>query len=117
MISPEFIRILPNREKIDRISKMTSKEWDILDHYNKLEPCFSNRLSAQFRESSRVKLTDEDINYDLLHETYLIMADIINNYGEVYLPIFKRLDKEMAKYEKNNKLLEKAKKISSRFEL
>ncbi|WP_303316866.1 hypothetical protein Q4Q34_08660 [Flavivirga abyssicola] len=49
----------------------------------------------------RKKLNKDDITMELLQEASLIMAEIVQKYGDIYLPIFIRILKEIEK-EKSN---------------
>ena len=43
----------------------------------------------------RKRLTEGDITMELLKEVSLVMAEIIERYGDIYLPIFIRILKEI----------------------
>ncbi len=45
----------------------------------------------------RKQLTQEDITIELLQEASLVMAEILQQYGDIYLPIFIRVLKEIEK--------------------
>lgn len=48
-------------------------------------------------QSKRKMLNEKDITIELLQEVNLTMAEIVQRYGDLYLPIFIRILKEIEK--------------------
>lgn len=93
---------------------MVSRDWHIDDYIELLMPAENTRLAPQFECKARREkvLTKEDITDDLLDECYIMVAKIIDSYGDAYLPIFERLHAEIKAREKQKEMLRKAKNIS-----
>jgi len=56
----------------------------------------------------------EAISYADIQEIYKLMANIVTEHGEDYLPIFERLHNELEDHMAKRKLLSKAFKISNK---
>lgn len=52
-------------------------------------------------KKKRILLAEEDITIELLHDTSLTMAKIVQRYGDLYLPIFIRILEEIEKQKSN----------------
>lgn len=55
----------------------------------------------------------EGITVEQLYEVYHIAASVVTKYGDVYIPIFKRLHKEVQKIEEETQIKTLALKIAS----
>jgi len=87
------------------------KEWRVENYIHRLLPK-KGKLEDSFNATSRRQIKPEDITLDLLEECYVFAAEIVNQYGEHYLPIFERLHEEIANMRDKQTMLDLAKKLS-----
>lgn len=77
---------------------MTTRDWSL---QNCLAKCSPPRTSSYVAiKAAKVKLKKEEITYSDIARAYQLLAKIVNEYGEKYLPLFERLHHEI----KNTKL-------------
>jgi len=93
---------------------MVSRDWDIDDYIGRLMPDCDSSLTDQFAGKSKSKkhVKKHEITDSLLEDCYVLMADIIDRYGNAYLSIFERLHVEIETREKQKEMLRKAKLLS-----
>ncbi len=84
---------------------MGNGEWDIDDYLEKLWPHVPEQLTLSFSKASTQKILTADVTTQQLEESYIVMAKVVNTYGERYLPIFERLLEEKENRENKRKLL------------
>ncbi len=58
------------------------------------------------------KLKNEEITYQHIKDAYIKAAKIVSDYGEVYLPIFERMEKELKAAEKKQSAINRAFEIA-----
>ena len=92
---------------------MSEHEWTIDDYLDKLFPYPREQLSKSFAKSSCDVIQDKDVSDEMLHESYIVMAEIVQCYGEQYLPIFERLHEEIDSRQKKRELLDAALKAAT----
>ena len=92
---------------------MSEHEWTIDDYLDKLFPYPREQLSKSFAKSSCDVIQDKDVSDEMLHESYIVMAEIVQFYGLQYLPIFERLHEEIDSRQKKRELLDAALKAAT----
>lgn len=92
---------------------MRKSDWAIDDYIDKLRPQPREYLSRSFAKSSSPELRDKDVSDQMLQDCYVVMADIVNRYGEEYLPIFQRLHEEIESRRMTKELLDAALKATT----
>lgn len=60
----------------------------------------------------RKQPTGEDFAYSYLKAAYVQAAKVVAEYGDTYLPIFERLEKELKEAEKKQSSIDRALKIA-----
>lgn len=68
--------------------------WDIDACLRRIAPS-KGALCDSFRSVARHNIRDEDVTDTMLEECYIMMANIVKDHGELYLPIFERLHEEL----------------------
>lgn len=91
---------------------MSESEWDIDDYREKLYPQRGEKLLDSFAASGRSDIQDIDVTDELLHESYVFMAEIVKTYGEQFFPIFERLHLEIEIRAEKRSLLDTATELS-----
>ena len=61
---------------------------------------------------SKINFTDRRISFESLKTAYLQAAKIVSIYGDKYLPIFERLEKEYIERNKKRDVLQRALKVA-----
>lgn len=61
----------------------------------------------------RKQPTGEDIAYSYLKAAYVQAAKVVAEYGDTYLPIFERLERELKELEKKQSSIDRALKIAN----
>lgn len=92
-----------------------TRDWDI----NELVMKFDPRINNTRRESPSPTNTFKkktDISYQDIKKAYEVAALVVTKYGEVYLPLFERLQSELEDHQRKQKLVDKAKKIAQKLE-
>jgi len=92
---------------------MSECEWTVDDYLDKLYPQPRGRLSNSFAKSSSDRIQDKAVSDQVLLESYIVMAEIVQHYGEQYLPIFERLHEEIDSRQKKRELLDAALKAAA----
>lgn len=92
---------------------MSEREWTADDYFAKLYPQPRGRLSNSFAKSSSGRIQDKDVSDKILQESYIVMAEIVQTYGEQYLPIFERLHEEIDSRQQKRELLDAALKAAT----
>ena len=95
---------------------MGTREWNIDDYIERLKPAQMCALSSDFSRIMRRRksLARSDITDEVLHESYILMANIVNLYGDIYLPIFERLHREIENSRRKRVLVKAARNISEK---
>ena len=81
----------------------TTKEWRVEDYVGRLMPQQYD-LTKEFQSNSRKRINDEDVTLEMVRDCLIIVAHIIKNCGEQYLPVFERLSLELENREKQQDL-------------
>ncbi len=63
-------------------------------------------------KSSKTNFTNRRVSFESLKTAYLQAANIVSIYGEKYLPIFERLEKEYIERNKKRDILQRALKVA-----
>lgn len=87
------------------------EEWNIDEIIRKYDPRVVSQLIVSDHRVKKAAIPDQ-ISYEDLEAAYNVAAKVVAIYGEIYLPIFERLQFELDIFDKKKKLLEKAKKIA-----
>ena len=58
------------------------------------------------------KLKNDEITYQDIKDAYIEAAKIVSEYGEVYLPIFERMERELKTAEKKQSAINRAFEIA-----
>ncbi len=85
-------------------------DWDIDEIIRRYLPNTHNESSDPMTQPEQI----DTITYANIQETYELMANIVTEHGEEYLPIFERLHDELEGHLAKKKLLSKAFKISNK---
>lgn len=93
---------------------LVSREWHIDDYVERLKPVRMASISTEFVQTARrhEKIEKHDVTDELLEECYVLVAKIVDCYGDAYLPIFERLHYELEQRRKQKDLINIAKRIS-----
>jgi len=86
------------------------KDWDIDEVIRRYSPNINNDSSNQITQPNKI----ETISYADIQDIYKLMANIITEHGEDYLPIFERLHDELEEHMEKRRLLSKAFEISNK---
>ncbi len=84
---------------------MPTLKWDIEECIDACRPKFNKRKNKN-------KLSESDVSFIDIEQSYKIVARIIATYGDKYLPIFERLHREIDKKKSIKHLLDIALNIS-----
>ena len=87
------------------------RKWDKNTCLKRMAPK-NGRLSKIFEQKTRRTIQDKDVTDDLLEECYVMIARIVKQHGEEYLPIFERLHTEIEERKSRKKLIELAHNVS-----
>jgi len=88
-----------------------TRNWSVDDYKDKLLPR-RGQLISQFSLVQRKNVCKADITDELLEECYLFTAQIVEVFGDKYLPIFERLHAEIQIRKERRETLKKALKIA-----
>ncbi len=91
---------------------MANRKWNLEASMSKLRPKSGGTLNDQFTDAARTVLQDSDVTDEMLHDSYILMADIVRTHGEQFLPIFERLHSEIEAREAKKSLLDTAIRMS-----
>lgn len=87
-------------------------DWNIEDVIRRYSPNIYHKNSDPIDLPKNV----EAISYADIQEIYKLMADIVTEHGEDYLPIFERLHVELEEHMEKRRLLSKAFEISNKID-
>ena len=87
---------------------MNTRDWDLEDYIDKLYPCYGDGLSEYFTDKASPTIPDKDVSDVMLRESYNLAAQIVATYGETYLPIFERLQREVDSRNRRRALIDTA---------
>ena len=85
-------------------------DWNIDEIIRRYSPNIDHENSDPIDLPKKI----EAISYADIQEIYKLMANIVTEHGEDYLPIFERLHNELEDHMAKRKLLSKAFKISNK---
>lgn len=86
-------------------------DWSIEDCQERLIPS-RGQLARNFTGVAGGSINDDDVTDRMLSDCYVIVAQIVEEHGEHYLPLFQRLQKEIDLRKQNKKLLRDAKSVA-----
>lgn len=90
---------------------MPTYEWTITDYLSRLKPQRSNKQSTS--NSTKKKYDcDTEIRFEDIMDAYQVMARIVSQHGENFLPLFQRLHDEIEKRKSQFDLMKLADKIA-----
>lgn len=87
---------------------MHTHKWDLQKCLNQCSP----KIITMNHILTHERLSSDDITLDLITEAYEVMARIVTQHGDRYLPIFQRLHNEIEEYRSHDSLLKLAKNIA-----
>ena len=95
---------------------MGTHEWNFEQELRRLAPSGLDSVLPIFsaRAPRQYKLSSTDIQEHHVDECRLIVAAVIDLFGERYLPLFERLDEERHLYRSKKSLIKRAKELASR---
>ena len=85
-------------------------EWNIEEIIRRYSPNIHNASSYPIARPEKI----DAITYADIQESYELMANIVIEHGDEYLPIFERLHDELKNHMAKRKLLSKAFEISNK---
>ncbi|MBL3591682.1 MAG: hypothetical protein JMN24_18160 [gamma proteobacterium endosymbiont of Lamellibrachia anaximandri] len=91
---------------------MATLDWNVEDYLKRHRPSINTKRQQTGRRINQ--LSKEDITLDDIINAYEVVARIVTIYGDIYLPIFERLHREIEEHKMKNKMLNIAKDISCR---
>jgi len=71
-------------------------------------------MESHIPKRSSINATSRKISFEALKTAYFQAAKIVSIYGDKYLPIFERLEKEFIERKKKRDILQRALKIADK---
>lgn len=93
---------------------MDGDDWKVEDYLSRIMPNKHLGLRESFSVKSAPMIEDHEVTNEQLRECYAVMAEVITRYGDLYLPIFERIHRELEARKERQALLDKALKLSHR---